>query len=229
MENKTNKLYFLAMGMNYTEEKNTDMKGSDIGNYRIRTTFHDSRGDVIFIEATRGYEREKKGNQYIITNNIKLHIDHLFNKTISDDENKSHIKPNEKYLKNYTKKDLLYFINKQFNTNYDEIVVVSSLSQFDYNKTTGDEFILDTEKLAKVMEIDKYFYSYEKETRKKEYPNYSIYWNDEKLEVLLHYNCYNDIVIIDDVYNYNFDYKKPDEEILKNAALSHGCQYRKEL
>lgn len=78
--------------------------------------------------------------------------------------------------------------------------------------------------------MTKYEMKNEKETRKKDFPNYSIYWNElNQLEVVLHYNCYNDIVTIDDVFNYNFNYIKPDEEILKNAALSYGCQYRKEL
>lgn len=207
---KENKLYFLAMGMDFTPERDTDMKESDVLNYRIRTTFHDKDNNIIFIEVSRGYERDSKGRN---TNTIKLHINHLYNRTLSENENDSYIRPNDKYIKNYTKEDILYFINKSFGTNFEELIVVSHLSQFDYNKTTGDNFRLDVKKLTKVLEIDKYFYKYEKEVLKKQYPNHSIYWKNGKLEILMHYNGYNDIIKIDDVFNYKFNYKKPNKEV----------------
>ena len=203
------------MGMNYNPQIETDMKGSDVGNYRIRTTFHDKDNNIIFIEVSRGYELDDKMRY---KNTIKLHIDSLYNKTISEDENKSYIEPNEKYIHNYTKKDILYFINRSFNTDFEELEVVSHLSQFDYDKMTGDTFKLNVEKLTKVMEIDKYFYNYEKNILKKQYPNHSIYQENDQLIILVHYNCYNDFIKIDDVFNYAFDYQKPSDEFLKEQA-----------
>ena len=225
MENKTNKLYFLAMGCDYVagEKHAEDMTGSDVGNYRIRTTFHDSENNVIFAEFSRGYEYDENLK---IKNSIKLCINHLYNKTISDDENESHIDFRSDNYGNYTKKDILDYINKKFKTNYDELVVVSHLSQFDYNKTTGDDFVLDVKKLSKTLEIEKYFYDYEKEILKKQYPNHSIYWENDILKVLIHYNCYNDIVEIEDIYNYSFNYQKPSDEFLREKANNYYAKFK---
>ena len=213
------KLYLVKMGMDYKNEG--EMKGSDVGNYRIRGTFHNKKGELIFIEFGRGYER--KGKKTLST--IKLHIDHQFNASKDWDENKSHITINYETLKdyNYTKKDILKYIHKKFGVKFDELELIDTcLCDYDYKKIGGDEFTPNYEEIAQAQKIKDYFYDYEKNVERKKYPNFSIYYDNEKLNVLLHYNCYNDLVIIDDLMNYDFNYKKPIEKIEKAQNKYYG-------
>lgn len=121
-------LYFMGMGMNFTSE---EVKGSDVGNYRIRTTFKDNNNNIIFVEFSRGHKLERINNKLVITSDLALHVGHLFNLSVSDNENESHIKSNsEGYL--YTKADIIRFINDNFNVSFDDIIILDILSGFNY-------------------------------------------------------------------------------------------------
>lgn len=214
------KLYLVKMGMDYKNEG--EMKGSDVGNYRIRGTFHNKKGDLIFIEFGRGYERNNKGETISC---IKLHVDHQFNASKDWDENKSYIAINWEDLKdyNYTKADILRYIKKKFGVKFDELELIDTcLCNYDYKKISGDEFEPNYEEIEQAKKIKEYFYKYEKNVEKKQYPNFSIYYDNDKLNVLLHYNNYNDLIVIDDIMKYDFNYIKPVEKIRKAQINYYG-------
>lgn len=209
MENFNNKkiLYLVKMGVDY-DEKNTDMTGSDIGNYRIRGTFHDIKNNLIFIEFGNGCSF-KNGK---MTSRIKLRIDHQFNASIDWDENKSHIKIDYDALDayNYTKKDILQYIFNNFGVKFDNLELIDcSICNYEYREIAGDDFQPDKKAIEQAKKIKDYFYNFEKEIEKKKYSNFSIYYENDKLTILKHYNGFNDKIIIDDIYNFNFDYKIP--------------------
>lgn len=214
-------LYLVKMGCDYTEESAPEMRGSDVGNYRIRGTFHDKNGDVIFVEFGNGYIRDDKGKSI---NAIKLRVDFQFNTSIDWDCNKSSIKIDydmlDKY--NYTKKDILRYIKDVFGVEFDNLELIDTrFFNYDYHETPGDEVVVNSEKVKQAKKIYDYFYKYEKEIEKKKYPNFSMYYEDNVLTVLLHYNCYNDIVKIEDEFKFDFNYIKPVDEIEK-AQRSFG-------
>lgn len=218
-------LYLVKMGMDYNEENAPEMKGSDVGNYRIRGTFHDKNGDVIFVEFGNGCKRNKDGKTI---NCRKLRVDFQFNTTIDWDCNISSIKIDYDMLDNYnyTKKDILRYIKDVFGVEFNNLELIDTrFFNYDYEKIPGDEVIVDNEKVEQTKKIYDYFYNYEKEVEKKKYPNFSMYYENDILTVLLHYNCYNDIVKIEDEFKFDFNYIKPVDEIEKaqiNWYASYG-------
>lgn len=200
-------LYLVKMGCDW-DERATDMANSDVGNYRIRGTFHDKNGDVIFVEFGNGYAF-KNGKPCSRT---KLRIDHQFNTSIDWDQNKSNIKIDYDALDayEYTKKDILRYIFNNFGVQFDRLELIDlKFCDYNYRETPGDEFIPDMKAIEQAKKIERYFYNFEKEVEKKKYINFSIYYENGKLTVLKHYNGFNDKIIIDDIYNYKFDYKVP--------------------
>lgn len=134
---KNNILYLVKMGCDY-EPDTYDMKGSDVGNYRIRGTFHDKNNDIIFIEFGSGCRY--KNNKLI--NRTGLRIDHQFNTSIDWDENKSHIKIDYTELDsyNYTKSDILKYIKNKFGVCFNNLILIDTrLFDYDYTKIAGDE------------------------------------------------------------------------------------------
>lgn len=217
-------LYLVKMGMDYNEENAPEMKGSDVGNYRIRGTFHDKNGDVIFVEFGNGYERNKDGKTIF---DIKLRVDFQFNTSIDWDCNISSIKIDYDMLDNYnyTKKDILRYIKDVFGVEFNNLELIDTrFFNYDYEKIPGDEVIVDNEKVEQAKKIYDYFYNYEKEVEKKKYPNFSMYYENDVLTVLLHYNCYNDIVKIEDEFKFDFNYIKPVDEI-KKAQINWYASY----
>ena len=200
-------LYLVKMGCDY-DERTTDMQGSDVGNYRIRGTFHDKNGDLIFIEFGSGcrYQNNK------LISRIKLRIDHQFNASQDWDENKSHIKIDYQKLDayNYTKSAILLYIANQFGVKFDNLILIdTSICNYDYRKIAGDEFIPDTEAIEQAQKIKDYFYKFEKEQENKKYPNFSIYYENDVLTVIKHYNCFNDKISIKNIHKFDFNYKIP--------------------
>lgn len=199
-------LYLVKMGGNY--ENKGEMEGSDVGNYRIRGTFHNSNGDLIFIEFGNGMQWKNKK----CVSRIQLRIDSQYNKTISDDENKSHIKIDYEELKSYryTKEDILKYIYKNFGVKFDNLKLIDScITNYDYNKIAGDEFVPDEKAIKQAEKIRDYFTNFEKEIEGKKYPNFSIYYENNNLIVLKHYNGFNDKIIIENLNNFNFNYEIP--------------------
>lgn len=203
-------LYLIKMGCNYKKNEG-DMIGSDVGNYRIRGTFHDNKNNLIFIEFGNGC-KFKDGK---MTSRIKLRVDHQFNASIDWDENKSHIKINYDALDayNYTKKDILQYIFNNFGVKFDNLELIDrSFCDYEYSEIAGDEFQPDFKAIDQAKKIYNYFYKFEKEIEKKKYVNFSMYYENNKLTVLKHYSSFNDKIIIDDIYNFDFDYKIPNKK-----------------
>lgn len=218
------KLYFMGMGMDYDPTERMDMAGSDVGNFRIRTTFHDKNGDVIFVEFGNGYIWH---NQKVISH-IGLRVDFQFNKSVDEDCNKSGIKIDRDKLDKYryTKKDIVAYLNETFGTEFEDIEVLDvRLSRFDCNKHCGDEFTPNYEEIEQARKIYQYFYNYEKEVRGKEFPNHSAYFDGDVFKVVIPYNCYNDYVIIDNVFEYDFNYQPPAKETLDTAVADWNARY----
>lgn len=204
------KLCLVKMGMDY-DEKAIDMKGSNVGNYRIRGTFHDKNNNLIFIEFGNGM---KYKNRKLISR-IGLRVDHQFNMSIDRDENKSHIKIDYSSLDayNYTKEDILKYIYNNFGVQFDELVLIDTrFCNYDYEKIAGDEFEPNIEDIKQAKKIHDYFYKFEKEIEHKKYVNFSIYYENDKLTILKHYNGFNDKIVIDDIYKFDFNYEIPNKK-----------------
>lgn len=211
-------LCLVKMGGDY-DEKVIDMQGSDVGNYRIRGTFHDKNGNLIFIEFGSGCKYDRRHKKIELISRIKLRIDHQFNASQDWDENKSHIKIDYQKLEayNYTKKDILLYIKNQFGVKFDNLILIdTSICNYDYKKIAGDEFIPDTKAIEQAQKIKDYFYKFEKEKEGKRFPNFSIYYENDVLTVLKHYNGFNDKISIKNIYDFDFNYKIP----LKNEAVN---------
>lgn len=182
---------------------------NDVENCRIRTAFTNKEGKKVYIEFISGYKHtlieygkygKKLKHAKIISEPGYLSCDschYITDDTEIDDCNKSRLgcERNEGIEKvKYTKENILNFVNKYCNADFDEIIVLDSLAGFrvftDGKHNTfaaynyGDEFIYDEEltekRIEKVKEMKKYF----SKLFNKKYDNTSYYINkDGNLEV----------------------------------------------
>lgn len=159
---------------------------NDVENCRIRTAFTNKEGKRIYIEFISGYKHtlvkyDKNGmelkNPKTISEDGFLYCDfchYITDDPEIDDCNKSRLEcernSNIEKVK-YTKENILNFVNKYCNADFDEIVVLDNLAGFkvfsdgkhdtfaSYNY--GDEFTYDKEvtekRIEKVKEMKKYF------------------------------------------------------------------------
>lgn len=204
-------LYLVKMGMDYTEESDQSMIDSDVGNYRIRGTFHDCNNNLIFVEFGNGCKYKNKQ----LISRTQLRIDHQFNASQDWDENKSHIKIdyNELDAYKYTKQDILLYIKNKFGVKFDNLILIDlSICDYDYRQIAGDDFQPDIKAIEQAQKIKDYFYKFEKEKEGKKYPNFSIYYENNVLTVLKHYNGFNDKIKVENIYNYDFNYKIPNKK-----------------
>lgn len=190
--NKT--LYFEGAGWSKAD---TSIK--TIGNCRIRTSFINNEGKQIYLEMGSGSIYSKKHKKEI--ERYFLHIDFCFYVTGGDDDcNNSRIYFDRKDLRNnydYSKKDILKWINKNLDCSFDIVEVLPDLGGYNVhgNKTYNlmENYIYNLELIKKREKIEKYFYDLEK-TEGKQYPNFSL-WVDDKdfnlLHLLRHFNGYN--------------------------------------
>lgn len=130
-------LYFEGAGGNFYSEEQT--KYSDIGYFRIRTSFLNNDGKQIFLDMGNGYIYDKKGKN---VERFSLWIDFCFEVPKDKDEkieynkfynrNKDHLKVR---LLNYTKEDITKWINENLNCSFDTIEVLD----YFYNYRTHGE------------------------------------------------------------------------------------------
>lgn len=182
---------------------------NDVESCRIRTAFTNKEGKKIYIELLRGYKHTKveydKNNRKLknpkwITEEGYLSCDACFYITDDpeiDDENKSRLSC-ERNLKmervKYTKENILTFVNKNCNADFDEIVVLDDLAGFrvhsDHGKYNtperynfGDRFHYDSDltkrRREKVEEMKKEFCI----LFHQKYDNTSYYIEDGRLTV----------------------------------------------
>lgn len=212
--NKT--LYFEGAGWS-----NADISKATIGNCRIRTAFSLDNGQCVYLEICaskigkddwrlKNRSTNKEANKFqamlIECAPYAGFIDacyYITGEIPNNDCNKhSIISKNSKVIP-YTLDGILKFVNG-LGASFDKIEVVPDLGGYrvfpennsckginGYNY--GDEFIYSVERTKRAEEIHKYFYELE-QAEKKQYPNFSL-WVDEKkpelLHLLRHYNGYN--------------------------------------
>jgi hypothetical protein len=139
------------------------------------------------------------------------------------------------YLK-YSYKNILTIINYFYKTKFNNVVLLDSnyIINFDYDTFNSDIFfkqeninyILDMyDKAIKFQELASFKIKMLKDGSK--YDNSSYYYNGNLFTVLIHWNCYNDILEFDlnnfiDSIDKMKDYEIPVEKI-KNGRIEKGC------
>ena len=175
---------------------------NDVENCRIRTAFTNKEGKKIYIEFISGYkhtvvEYGKNGRKLkqpkTISENGYLICDgchYITDDPGMDDCNESRLEceRNSNIIKEYTKENILNFVNKYCNADFEKIVVLDNLAGFrvfsDGKRGTfagynyGDEFKQNKEltekRIEKVAEMKKYF----SKLFNQKYDNTSYYINE---------------------------------------------------
>lgn len=192
----------------------------DLENCRIRTAFTLDNGKKVYLEMF-GTEVTKSMSKVFSQFTNVAFIDHCFYITGDrDDCNNSKVyrEDGTAYERSgnnfeYNRENLLAFVNS-LGASFDSVEILADLAGYRVHADKGgynfaDEFYYDVERTKQAEKIKEYFYHYEKQVLGKKYPNFSIYFENDILKVLIHYNGFNDIVEIPDVYTYGFDYEKP--------------------
>jgi len=176
-----------------------DTSEATIGNCRCRTAFTNNKDEKIYLEISVGTQMKKKEIE-----RYWLHIDFCFYITDDpkiDDCNESRYHHDWMHTKEnyeYSVEDITKWINKNLNCSFDNIEVLPDLSGYrvhgenrSYNMM--ENYVYNKE-LIEVRElIYNVYYDLEK-SEGKEFPNFSL-WADEEnvmiLHLLRHYNGYN--------------------------------------
>lgn len=109
---------------------------NDVENCRIRTAFTNNEGKKIYIEFLSGYKHTRKGNSKVVSEPGYLSCDDCYYITDDpeiDDCNKFRLdcERNQEIEKvKYTKENILAFVNKHCNADFDEIVVLDNLAGY---------------------------------------------------------------------------------------------------
>lgn len=109
---------------------------NDVENCRIRTAFTNIEGKKIYIEFLSGYKHTRQKNGKIVSEPGYLSCDACFYITDDpeiDDCNKSRLscERNQEIEKvEYTKENIIAFVNKYCNANFDEIVILDNLAGY---------------------------------------------------------------------------------------------------
>lgn len=168
----------------------------EVENCRIRTAFHNDKGEAIYLEMT-GFEVTKNSRPSIKKYTNAGFIDHCHYILGDDDENKHSIKGMRDHSFEYTKAEILKVVNS-LDCSFDEVVILPDLAGYrvfaDHGgHNFGDEFKFNAELTARAEEIKAHFYALEK-SEGKQYPNFSL-WVDVKdpgmLHLLRHFHGYN--------------------------------------
>lgn len=193
----------------------------DVENCRIRTAFTNDHGEQIYLELIGApvYSKGKQDRHSFEKSALFIEACFYINKTfINTGGFTQHYKVELNAvmgLGEYSKTKILNFINEQLHCHFFQIMVLDELSGYSVFKDKskynfGDEFVFDKVRTSQARKIKSYFKDLEKSLTKKTYSNLSA-WMDEEgvLNILLHYDKYNDRIKIPDVFQYDFDYKKP--------------------
>lgn len=146
-------LYFEGAGWDFHEEEN--FANSDVGNFRIRTSFLNNNGEQIYIEMGNTVQYDKKGKN---VERYGLWVDFCFKVPSNGEEiqyheiYKRHIEHLENRKLDYSKEAITKWINERLNCDFDTIHVLDRM--YGYN-THGD--IVDgvtTYNLMENVELD---------------------------------------------------------------------------
>lgn len=180
----------------------------EVENCRIRTAFHDDKGRAIYLEIM-GVEADKRSKKrYPSFENIGFVDSCHYITGGRDDENENVIHHRNIKTFEYTKENILHFVNS-LGCSFDQVVILPDLAGYRVfgdgeERHFGDEFQYNEERTARAEEIRKHFYALEK-SEGKQYPNLSL-WVDqdspELLHLLRHFNGYNRHWVIQNVDNW---------------------------
>lgn len=168
----------------------------EVENCRIRTAFHNDKGEAIYLEIL-GVEVTKHSAPSLKKYNYAGIVDFCHYILGDDDANKHSIKEARDKTFEYTKANILRFINS-LGCSFDQVVILPDLAGYRVFKdgggyNFGDEFQYNAELTARAEEIRTHFYNLEK-SEGKEFPNFSL-WVDENnpelLHLLRHFSGYN--------------------------------------
>ncbi len=171
-------------------------KATDVGNCRIRTAFRNDKGEAIYLELT-SCEVSKHSAPSLEKYTFAGFVDSCHYILGDDDENKHCIHHRNSKTFEYTKANILKFVNS-LGCSFSEVVILPDLAGYRVFKdggghNFGDEFIFNAENTARAEEIHQYFYDLEKSEGKK-YPNFSLWVDDADkglLHLLRHFPGYN--------------------------------------
>ena len=233
-------LYFEGAGIS---SKNYQTGTKELPNCRIRTVFKNLDGEIYYLElsATEVTKYIKKMGGWALNAQIGNHIafvNHLFeinNINERADENKTGLTNLWSQNVSYKKEILLNFINNNLNCDYNDIIILNNTDYrvfADKGYNLMNDYIFDLEIEKQHQKVYDYFEEFEKNVLKKQYSNFSYMRdikNKKSVEVLIHYNCYNHFYKIEDVTKYQFDYKKPEPQVLRKARETHNIFSDKEV
>ena len=170
----------------------------EVENCRIRTAFHDNNGKAIYLEISgNDLPRDREMSAWANINYcgyVHPQGDWSAEETINYSDTAFE----------YTKANILRFVNRLPHCSFDEIVVLPNSAGYRVHADRGgfnfgDTFEYCPELTKRREEIHKHFYALEKREGK-QYPNLST-WADEDrpeiLHLLRHFNGYNRHWIID--------------------------------
>ena len=134
MTNEKKVLYFEGAGWDFHSEEQA--KQSDVGNFRIRTSFFDDDGVQHYVEVGNGH-RPKNNNKD--ENEFFLHVDYFFDvaKQLDNPNRKVCVKFDIHELRklDYTKENIVNLINEKLNCNFDSMEVLDRF--YGYNVHDG--------------------------------------------------------------------------------------------
>jgi len=162
-------------------------KATDVQNCRIRTAFHNDKGEAIYLEMT-SCEVTKRSANYLKSYRYAGFVDSCHYILGDDDENKHSIYNRNAKTFEYTKANILSFVNS-LGCSFDKVETLPDLAGYRVFKdhdgyNFGDEFIYNAELTARAQEIEAHFHAPEK-SEGKQYPNFSL-WVDNEDKGMLH-------------------------------------------
>ena len=193
----------------------------EVENCRIRTAFRNKNGEPIYLEMSGNdkayrFKTDDKGNRKAIELNGAFGwINHCFNidKYLSEEKEDNvrmsfeNAEPDVNYEFEYTKAEILRFVNEKLDGDFDEVVVLPDLAGYRVHKgggsfNFGDEFIYNEERTEQAERIRQYYYDKEKE-RGVKFPCFSI-WFDEGENLKVRFFDGRGTVNIPDVFAFEY-------------------------
>jgi hypothetical protein len=168
----------------------------EVENCRIRTAFHNDKGEAIYLELI-GVEVTKKSVKSIQKYENAGFVDSCFYIRGDDDDNNHTIHHRNSKTFEYSKQGILNIVNS-LECSFDSVVILPSLAGYRVHGNNrgynfGDEFKFNAERTERAEVIRQHFYDIEK-NEGKQFPNLSLWVDDENVEILhlfRHFNGYN--------------------------------------
>ena len=177
-------LYFEGAGMYFDKY----VKGSDVGNYRIRTAFRNNEGKNIYIELGGTDMNDKVTKRF----GWYSRIDHLFFIPENKNDDKIYLENKVKYeKKGYSKEQITKFINETLNCDFDTIEVLPRYEGYRVHRDKGYNIIDNHEvNIERALERERQYNKIDEEFKRKLNSKYSCIsiheLDDESMTVRCH-------------------------------------------